>query len=53
MGDDSVVRVYIDATQAISNVRDPFKGLHIAVPLVWAALAFGAAALVLRRRSIR
>ena len=53
MGDDSVVRVYIDATQAISNVRDPFKGLHISVPLVWAALAFGAAALVLSRRSIR
>jgi ABC-2 type transport system ATP-binding protein len=53
MGDDSVVRVYIDATQAISNARDPFKGLHAVVPLVWAALAFGAAALVLRRRSIR
>lgn len=53
LGDDSVVRVYLDATQAIANVRDPFKGLHVAVPLVWAALAFGAAALVLRRRSIR
>jgi ABC-type multidrug transport system ATPase subunit len=53
LGDDSVVRVYIDAAQAIANVRDPFKGLHVAVPLGWAALAFGAAAVVLRRRSIR
>ena len=53
LGDDSVVRVYLDATQAIANVRDPFKGLHAIVPLAWTALAFGAAALVLRRRSIR
>jgi ABC-type multidrug transport system ATPase subunit len=53
LGDDSVVRVYLDATQAIANVRDPFKGLHTIVPLAWTALAFGAAALVLRRRSIR
>ena len=53
LGDQSVVRLYLDTTQVVSNPRDPFAGLHVTVPLVWAAVTFAAAAVVLSRRSVR
>jgi hypothetical protein len=51
--DDSAVRAFIETTQVQANAHDPFRGLHVVVPLAWAAMTFLAAALILRRRSIR
>jgi ABC-2 type transport system ATP-binding protein len=51
--DDSVVHLYIDTTVERGNPHDPYAGLHVAVPLVWAIVSFAAAALVLRRRSVK
>jgi len=52
-GDQSVVQSFVDATQVVSNPRDPHAGLHVIVPLAWTFATIAAAAIVLRRRSIK
>jgi hypothetical protein len=52
-GDQSVVQSFIDAAQVVSNPRDPHAGLHVIVPLAWTFATIAAAAIVLRRRSIK
>jgi ABC-type multidrug transport system ATPase subunit len=52
-GDQSVVQSFIDAAQVVSNPRDPHAGLHVIVPVAWTLATIGAAAIVLRRRSIK
>jgi hypothetical protein len=52
-GDRSIVHSFIQTTQVTSNADDRYADLHVAAPLAWAAAAFAATALIVRRRSVR
>jgi len=52
LGDTSFLNYYVDSSQGVSNSSFVYADTSVVVPLLWCALSFGAAALLLSRRPV-